>query len=150
MAHFGGEPFQRSVAFFVLRFMFSSGRDLSGHVCEICLHPHWKEQPEKPWLWVQIRNHQFAAMIYNSKVVAQRNWKIKVLGELMYRECSEIDPRVSSSFWVDIKLNWVAHGHYVIDVSEVAWHISLGTYLCLDEDLTTSGDVAMRIKSSSE
>ena len=106
--------------------MFSFGRDLSGHVCDVCLHPEWEEQPEKPWLWVQIKNHQFAEMIYSNTVTDNTNWRIKVLGELVYQKCHEREQHVSSSFWAAIKLNWVVHDHFVIDVSEVDWHITLG------------------------
>ena len=44
-----------------------------------------------------------------------------------------------NGYWVAIKLNWVNHGHFIIDVSEVNWHITLAyfTIRLTEEDLAS-------------
>ena len=127
--------------------MFSFGYCQSGHLCNICLHPDWQSQPEKPWLWAQIKNHQFAELIYHTRAVSAgtRNWNIKVLGEMIYDVSEDRTNLCGTVYWVAIKLNWVVHDHLVIDVSEVDWHITLGYYMCSEVELSPTGVVATRI-----
>ena len=119
--------------------LFCSGPDLSGDICEICLHPEWQLSPEKPWVWAQINNHEFAQLIYNlySTPGNSRRWIIRAIGEIIYRR----DREKRNGYWVAIKLNWINHGHTVIDVSEVDWHITLGRYICSDDRLPSTAEL---------
>ena len=94
---------------------------------------------KKPWIWAQIRNHEFAQLIYNLYQTREnsRRWIIRAIGEMIFRR----DKKETNGYWVAIKLNWINHGHAVIDVSEVDWHITLGRYRCRDDRLASTAEL---------
>ena len=102
---------------------------------DICLHPNWELSPEKPWVWAKIMNHQFAILIYSYHKVPEhkQRWRIRVRGEMIF--CRDEDRK--SGYWVALKLNWINHGYSIIDVSEVDWHITLGHFICNDDELVS-------------
>ena len=73
-------------------------------------------------------NHEFALLIYNLYRTPEnsRRWFIRAIGGMVYRK----DKKKTNGYWVAIQLSWINHGHTVIDVSEVDWHITLGRYIC--------------------